>query len=180
MKGAVRVLEIFCFSFFLTISVGLDSVKGSVGDRELREEVKVLKEDVRKMKEDIFEIKADIREIKATLIQMEKRFTERLEQMEKRFAERFKQMEKRFEQLERRIDSLERIMLAIFGGIVVIVVAVIGFAYWDRRTIIRRSVEESKVELEREWRVKDIIAVLREKAKTDKELAQIIRRFGLL
>ena len=111
---------------------------------------------------------------------MEKRFTERFEQMEKRLNERFEQMEKRFEQLERRIDSLERIMLAIFGGIVVIVVSVIGFAYWDRRTIIRRSVEESKIQLEREWRIGDIIAVLREKAKTDRELAEIMRRFGLL
>ncbi len=38
-------------------------------------------------------------------------------------------MNKRFDDLLKRIDSLERIMLAMFAGLIALVVAVIGFAW---------------------------------------------------
>ncbi|MDQ7055897.1 MAG: hypothetical protein Q9M89_05255 [Persephonella sp.] len=58
---------------------------------------------------------------------------------------------------------------------------VIGlFAYWDRRTIIRKSKEETIEELERQGSIRKLIEVLRERAKTDKELAKILRDFNLL
>ncbi len=34
-------------------------------------------------------------------------------------------------------------MVGVFAGQVVLVVAVIGFAWWDRRTIIRKAKEET-------------------------------------
>jgi len=42
------------------------------------------------------------------------------------------------------------------------VVAVIGFAYWYRRTIIKKAKEEAVAHMEKEGKVSDLIKALRE------------------
>ena len=139
----------------------------------------------------------DIAEIKATLKtfmkqvdrgfeQVDKRIEELREDMNERFRQvdkRFEQVDKRFEQINRELDRLVNIMVGIFAGQIALVVAVIGFAWWDRRTIIRKAKEETFEEMEKELKpekFKKLINVLREKANTDKELAEILKRYGLL
>ena len=63
----------------------------------------------------------DIAEIKATL---------------KTFME---QVDKRFEQVNRELDRLVNIIVGVFAGQIALVGAVIGFAWWDRRTVIRKA-----------------------------------------
>jgi len=118
----------------------------------------------------------------------------RLEQVDKRFEQidkRFEQIDKRFEQVDKRFEDLrqdmnkrfEQVMnfLWILSGIfTTLVVAVIGFGYWDRRTIIRRARDEAIEAIEREGRLRDVIYALRELAKEDEKLAQLLRSFGLL
>ena len=58
--------------------------------------------------------------------------------------------------------------------------SVIGFAYWDRRTIVRRAREEVVEYLERDGMVRKILQALREKAKTDRDLEAILKKYGLL
>ena len=70
----------------------------------------------------------DIAEIKATL----KTF---MEQVDKRFE----QVDKRFEQVNRELDRLVNIIVGVFAGQIALVGAVIGFAWWDRRTVIRKA-----------------------------------------
>ncbi|WP_461828561.1 hypothetical protein [Aquifex sp.] len=122
----------------------------------------------------------DIAEIKATL----KTF---MEQVDKRFE----QIDKRFEQVDKRIDELRQDMNARFeqlytflwiitGIFTTLTLSVIGFAWWDRRTIIRKAREETVEYLERDGIVRKLLEVLKEKAKTDKELETILRKFGLL
>jgi len=63
------------------------------------------------------------------------------------------------------------------------VAAVIGFAWWDRRTIIRKTKEETFEEMEKELKpekFKKLLNALREKAKTDRELAKILKQYGLM
>ena len=57
---------------------------------------------------------------------------------------------------------------------------VIGFAYWDRRTIIRKARDEAIEIIEKEGRLRDLIMALRELAKDDKRVASVLRSFGLL
>jgi len=71
-------------------------------------------------------------------------------------------------------------MVGIFAGQIALVVAVIGFAWWDRRTIIRKAREETLEHLEREGKLRKLIEALREKAKNDKELETILRKYGLM
>lgn len=111
--------------------------------------------------------------------QIEKRF----ELIEKRFElieKRFEQIEKRFESIERQLDRLVQIMIAVFVAQIGLVAAVIGFAYWDRRTIIGKAKEETVAEVEKEGRLRDLIHALRELSKSDQKLAKVLRDFRLL
>ena len=110
---------------------------------------------------------------------MNKRFEDmnkRFEDMNKRFEELREDMNKRFEQMMKFME----LMLLIFTSLVV---AVIGFAYWDRRTIIRKAKEESVEEVGRRFsleQIKKLIEVLRELAREDEKVARVLRQFGLL
>ena len=86
---------------------------------------------------------------------------------------KFEEMDKRFEQ----IMTFLWILTAIF---ITLTLGVIGFAYWDRRTILRRAKEEAVMEIEREGRLRDLIGALRELAKEDRKLAQVLRGFNLI
>ncbi len=124
------------------------------------------------------------------LIRLETTLKVFMEQTDKRFEElredinkRFEQVDKRFEQINRELDRLINIMIGIFAGQIALVVAVIGFAYWDRRTIVRKAKEEVFEDMERELKpekFKKLLEVLREKAKTDRELETILRKYGLM
>jgi len=133
--------------------------------------------------------------------QIDKRFEQidkRFEQVDKRFSDlredvnkRFEQIDKRFEQIDKRFNELrldmnkrfEQMMtfLWILSAIFTTLTgAVIGFAYWDRRTIIRRARDEAIEEIEKEGRVRDLIRALRKLAEEDRRLADVLRSFGLL
>ncbi len=128
--------------------------------------------------------------LKVFMVQIDKRF----EQIDKRFEQidkRFEQIDKRFELVDKRIEELREdmnkrfdqmmnflwMLTAIFTTLTGVV---IGFAYWDRRTIIKKAKEETIEEIEREGKLRDLIKVLRELAVNDKKLAETLKNFGLL
>ena len=142
-------------------------------------------------------LKAFMRETDRRFEQIDKRFEQidkRFEQVDKRFEDinkRFGDINKRFEDINKRIDELRQDMNARFeqlytflwiitGIFTTLTISVIGFAWWDRRTIIRKAREETVEYLKREGDLRKVIEVLKEKAKTDKELAEILRSHGLL
>ncbi len=111
-----------------------------------------------------------------------KRFEYLKEYMDKRFEDvnkRFEDMNKRFEDINKRfhdVISFLRIMTVVFGGLVV---AILAFALWDRRTFIKKAKEE----MDREWevsKVKALIHALRELAKEDPKVAKVLKDFHLL
>ena len=119
--------------------------------------------------------------------QTDKRFAELREDMNKRFQEmredtnrRFEQVDKRFEQIDKRIEDLITFLWILAGIFTALVVAVIAFAYWDRRTIIRRAKEEAIREMEEAGRWKTILEALRQVALKDANVAEALRKFNLL
>ena len=122
--------------------------------------------------------------------QMDKRF----EQIDKRFEElredmnkRFEQVDKRFGEVNQRFSELVTLMGWIVGGLFALVAVFVALLLWDRRTAVRAAVKESKEEIvtsmEREYElalVKKMLRAFREKARTDSELAEILRGLGLL
>ena len=126
------------------------------------------------------------RQIDRRFEQMDRRFEELREDMNKRFEQvdkRFEQVDRRFEQINRELDRIVTVMATIFAGQIGLVAAVIAFAWWDRRTIIREAKRQTIEELERETKpekLRRLLNALREKAKTDSELREILKREGLL
>ena len=128
--------------------------------------------------------------LKVFMEQTDKRFEElradmnaRFEQMDKRFEEFRADVNARFEQVDRRFDQLYTFLWIITGIFATLTAVVIGFALWDRRTTIRRAREEAVVEVERVYgvsRLRELLKALRELAKEDARLAEVLRSFGLL
>ncbi len=106
-------------------------------------------------------------------IRLETKIDVGFQQIDKRFEELREDMNKRFEQVIAFLWMLTGIFTALTLG-------VIGFAYWDRRTIIRKAKEETIAEIEKEGRLKDLINALREVAKGNGELAKVLRQFHIL
>ena len=132
---------------------------------------------VRVTNEMIYQKLLEIEKRQAVLEAQFKEFKEqvnkRFEQVDKRFAELRQDMNARFEQLY-------TFLWIITGIFTTMVVAVIGFAYWDRRTIIRKARDEAIETIEKEGRLRDLIRALRKLAEEDKKLAEVLRSFGLL
>lgn len=151
--------------------------------------------------QDIAEIKATLKvfmhqvdkrfeQIDKRFEEMDKRFDKRFEQIDKRFEQidkRFEQIDKRFEQIDKRFDQINNrfedfrtFLWMIVGIFTTLTGVVIAFAYWDRRTVIKAAVDETISKIEKVGRLKDLIYALRELAKTDKKLAEVLRSFNLL
>ncbi len=109
--------------------------------------------------------------------QVDKRFAEFQSSMDKRFAEFQSSMDKRFEQVDKRFEQIMTfmwILASVFGGLVA---ATISFAVWDRRTALAPAFQRSRELEEREARVE---AALRECAARSPELADALKKAGLL
>lgn len=122
----------------------------------------------------------DVAEIKATLKVFMEQVDKRFEQVDKRFE----QVDKRFEQLERRIDDLVNFLWILSGIFVSITGVTIGFALWDRRTMVR-PFEEKVKRMEEEFtrdreKVQGLLEALRNIAERDKEVANILKKMNLM
>ena len=130
------------------------------------------------------------------LLELREDMNKRFEQVDKRFVELREDMNKRFEQLMNTLQLIAGIFTALTLG-------VIGFAYWDRRTIIRKAKEETletlageaapkeeaiidravaraAQEIKKDHRLQNLITALRKLAATDPPLANVLKEFHLL
>jgi len=76
----------------------------------------------------------------------------RFEQVNKQFEQvnkQFEQVNNQFEQVNNQFNTITNLLVAIVGAFAAIVVMTIGFALWDRRTMLR-PVEEKLNKLERD------------------------------
>jgi len=119
------------------------------------------------------------------------RIEQRLETMEQRFQQidkRFEQVDKRFEELRAdmnaRFEQQHNTIMMLIGVFTAITAATIGFALWDRRTMIRpfeTKVKEIETNMDTlKTSNKNLIESLRELAKTDTKLAEVLKQFNLL
>ncbi len=114
--------------------------------------------------------------LKVFMQQVDKRFTELREDMNKRFE----QVDKRFEQVDKRFEQMMNFLWMLVGIFTTLTGVVIGFAYWDRRTIVRKARDEAIEAIEKEGRLSDLIMALRKLASEEKRVAVVLRSFGLL
>jgi archaellum component FlaC len=116
---------------------------------------------------------------------------DRFQQVDDRFQQvddRFQHVDSRFDQLEARLDRqfdrMHDLMLGLLAAFSVLTASTIGFAVWDRRSMLRpleAAVVElgSRAEAER-GRVDTIVEALRSFGRSDHRVAEILRRLRLL
>ncbi len=136
------------------------------------------------------QIVKDIAEIKATLEQLNKRIEDtnkRIEDTNKRIEDTNKRIEdtnKRIEDTNKRIEDLMDFLWILAGIFSAITAVTIGFALWDRRTMIRpfedkvKSMEKDM--LENKEKVQRLIETLRELAREDERLARLLKYMNLM
>ena len=79
----------------------------------------------------------DIAEIKATLKTFMEQTDKRLEQIDKRIDELRQDMNAKFEQVNKQFEQLYTFLWIITGIFTTLTISVIGFAWWDRRSIFK-------------------------------------------
>ena len=107
--------------------------------------------------------------------------------MDQRFEAFQQQIDQRFEAVDQQFDKICTLMLVMIAGIF----GLIGYIVWDRKTALR-PVEQRLIALESEFhrdleiqheegsRLTRLVEVLREMAKSDEKLANVLRSFSLL
>jgi len=143
---------------------------------------------------EIIESLAEIKNSQKTvIIQLEalKELTEeRFKQVDKRFEQmdkRFEQVDKRFEQVNKRFGETIELITTLFGSLIVLIIAVLGYSIWDRRTMTKKVSERVK-KVEANLDVENIdgsklsrlIEVLKNLSKKDRRLKEVLHSFNLL
>ena len=89
-----------------------------------------------------------------------------------------------FGRIDAQFDRLFQLMLGILGAFTALVAATIGFALWDRRTMVRPF--ESKVQAMEKELARDrenlhsLLEAFRSLGKSDERVADVLRQFRLL
>lgn len=107
--------------------------------------------------------------IEAKLESFEKRF----DQVDIRFTELWEDMNKRFEQVDKRFDQMFNFVWMLATIFTAITAATIGFAVWDRRTMVRPF--ESKVK-QIEERIENRPQIILDASKDFESKGKQIRR----
>jgi hypothetical protein len=107
----------------------------------------------------------------------------RFEDVNKRFEELRNDMNRRFDDINKRFDQLYTFLWIITGIFTTVMAVTIGFAYWDRRTIIAEAKRQTLEELERDVKpekLRRLLNVAREFAKENEKFREILKKEGLL
>ena len=109
--------------------------------------------------------------------------------------QRFEAIDQRFKELRSdmnsRIIGLQNTMLALFGAIITLIVALFGYIVWDRRTMVKPLAErldrlEYDIIRDLDLRHKEgsvvsrLVKALTKHARNDPKLTEILRDFSLL
>ena len=114
------------------------------------------------------------------LIRLEATLQTFMQQVDKRFEQVDKRIEDLREDMNKRFEQMMTFLWILAGIFTALVAAVIGFAYWDRRTIIRRAKEEAMEEMKKEGLLRSIIQVLKDIAPDNPKLAEALKKHNLL
>ena len=121
---------------------------------------------------------------------LQQQIDQRFVAVDQRFVavdQRFVAVDQRFEAVGEQLDKIWTLMLVMIAGIF----GLIGYIVWDRKTALR-PVEQRLIALESEFhrdlkiqhedgsRLTRLVNVLREMAKSDEKLANVLRSFSLL
>ena len=193
-----RILLMLLFALSLFANSDLIEIKQNI--KLILNKVNTLEKKVDLLDKKVNELdkKVEINSIKIEMLQkqMDKRFEaidKRFESIDKRFEmlqknmderfeamnKRFEDMNKRFEDVNKRFEDMINYLWMISAAFLGLVGVTIGFAIWDRKSMIKAAKEEIIEDIKNN-RLKEFVYKLRELAATDKELAKVLREFHMI
>ena len=86
-------------------------------------------------------------------------------------------MELKFESQQRQLDDIKTLFYWGFGILITLIIFMLGYMIWDRRTAMQPALERSSIAEENS---RTLISTLREYAKKHADLAEILRSHGIL
>ena len=104
---------------------------------------------------------------------MQQQIADLKESMQQQFTgvqQQFTSMQQQFTGVQQQITDLKNLFYWAFGILITLMLFILGFIIWDRRTAVEPVRE----------RTQSLIQTLREYAKKQPELAEILRDNGLL
>ncbi|MFH1297516.1 MAG: hypothetical protein ABIJ04_09620 [Bacteroidota bacterium] len=108
--------------------------------------------------------------VESLRIELNEKIDSKVDGLRTEMNARFEAVNKQFETVDQRFDQLFNFLWAIIGIFTTMMVSVFGFAFWDRRlSLAPMKREEEKIK-----------NALREYAKLQPKLAEIMRNAGLL
>jgi DNA repair exonuclease SbcCD ATPase subunit len=131
-------------------------------------------------RERLVRIELSLKELDKRQEEFRRYVDKRLEEVDKRLEELRQYVDKRFEEIDKRFDQMMTFLWILSAVFVTIVALVIGFALWDRRSMIRQARREAVEEMERSGKIKDLVEAFRELGKRNKEVTQILEKFRLM
>ena len=133
------------------------------GQEGLRDAVQHLREDLGQLRADLGQLRAEMSQLRADLTAQTRQLREDLTAQ---FARQF------------------QLTLALLGAFAALVAAIIGFALWDRRTMLRpfeQTVQSLQAAIGgNRGRLDALLAALRALGRRDPEVAGVLREFHLL
>lgn len=131
--------------------------------------------------------------IEARLLVVENTQKMILREMDNRFKQvddRFDQIDKRFGQVDNRFGDMMNFIMILAVIFASMTGLTIGFALWDRRTMIRpfeskvkeieTTINKTQERLDKAQKIDDeLLSALREYAKKDRKFAEIIKGFNI-
>ena len=138
---------------------------------------------------DLIEIKQDIKLILYKVDKLEKKvdlLDKKVNKLDKKVEVNSvkiemlqKQMDKRFEDTNKRFEDMMNYLWMISAAFLGLVGVTIGFAIWDRKSMIKAAKEDIIKDI-KDYRLKEFVYKLKELATTDKELAKVLREFHVI
>lgn len=114
---------------------------------------------------------------------MEKRLDGRIDGLQNFFNQRFDDVDKKFESMNQSIDSrfesMQNLLIGIMSIFGAMVIALMGMILWDRKTFQTKIKIEAVKEIKNKY-IKRIINVLKDLAKHDKRVMEILKQHHLL
>ena len=137
------------------------------GQNTLRAEIRANTEAINQLREDMKQLREDMNRLR--------------DDTSKQIGQLREDTSKQINQLREDMNAQFNRMVAIFTTLVI---AIIGFAFWDRRTMIRpfetkvRKIEDEIAE--NRGTIHSLIDSLRALSKSDEKVAKVLKRFNLL
>jgi len=135
-------------------------------------------------RERLIKMEATLEEFKNSVDKRFEQIDRRFEQVDRRFIELREDMNKRFEQVDKRFEENMNYMWMLIMVFIGITGVTIGFAIWDRRSMVK-PFEEKVKDIEEELmkdrkRLHEFVEAFKVLAKRDEKVAEVLKELKLL